>query len=108
VGESRIQEADLLIAVGLRFDDRVTGDLRTTPRAHARFTSKIDAPEINKRRKMDAALVGDAREVWSNCSCIDKKERTAWQSRIAEMKGDSAFAISEPAGHRPPVRRARD
>ncbi len=86
-----IQEADLLIAVGMRFDDRVTGDLRTYAKSARKIHIEIDRAEINKNVKVDAALVGDAREVLEQLlPCIEKKERTAWQSRITEMKGDSA------------------
>jgi acetolactate synthase I/II/III large subunit len=86
-----IQEADLLIAVGMRFDDRVTGDLRTYAKSARKIHIEIDRAEINKNVKVDAALVGDAREILEQLlPCIDKKERTAWQSRITEMKGDSA------------------
>ena len=86
-----IQEADLLIAVGMRFDDRVTGDLRTYAKSARKIHIEIDRAEINKNVKVDAALVGDAREVLEQLlPCIAKKERTAWQSRITEMKGDSA------------------
>ena len=86
-----IQEADLLIAVGMRFDDRVTGDLRTYAKSARKIHIEIDRAEINKNVKVDAALVGDAREVLEQLlPSIDKKERTAWQSRITEMKGDSA------------------
>ncbi len=86
-----IQEADLLIAVGMRFDDRVTGDLRTYAKSARKIHIEIDRAEINKNVKVDAALVGDAREVLEQLlPSIDKKERTVWQSRITEMKGDSA------------------
>jgi acetolactate synthase I/II/III large subunit len=86
-----IQEADLLIAVGMRFDDRVTGDLRTYAKSARKIHIEIDRAEINKNVKVDAALVGDAREVLEQLlPSIDKKERTAWQNRITEMKGDSA------------------
>jgi acetolactate synthase-1/2/3 large subunit len=86
-----IQEADLLIAVGMRFDDRVTGDLRTYAKSARKIHIEIDRAEINKNVKVDAALVGDARQVLEQLlPLIDKKERTAWQSRITEMKGDSA------------------
>ena len=55
-----IQEADLLIAVGMRFDDRVTG----TPHTYAPHAKKIhidiDASELNKNVLVDVAIVGDA------------------------------------------------
>jgi acetolactate synthase-1/2/3 large subunit len=86
-----IQEADLLIAVGMRFDDRVTGDLRTYAKSARKIHIEIDRAEINKNVPVDAALVGDAREVLEQLiPHIEKKERTAWHRRISEMKGDSA------------------
>src|SRR5437868_25695 len=86
-----IQEADLLIAVGMRFDDRVTGDLRTYAKSARKVHIEIDRAEINKNVPVDAALVGDAREVLEQLiPHIEKKERAAWHSRIAEMKGDAA------------------
>ena len=86
-----IQEADLLIAVGMRFDDRVTGDLRTYARSARKIHIEIDRAEINKNVPVDAALVGDAREVLEQLiPHVEKKERAAWHRRIAEMKGDSA------------------
>jgi acetolactate synthase-1/2/3 large subunit len=86
-----IQEADLLIAVGMRFDDRVTGDLRTYAKSARKIHIEIDRAEINKNVPVDAALVGDAREVLEQLlPHIEKKDRTPWQNRISEMKGDSA------------------
>ncbi len=58
-----IQEADLLIAVGMRFDDRVTGDLRTYAKEARKIHIEIDRSEINKNVKVDSALVGDAGQV---------------------------------------------
>jgi len=60
-----IQEADLLIAVGMRFDDRVTGDLRTYARNARKIHIEVDRAEINKNVQVDAALVGDAGETLS-------------------------------------------
>jgi len=86
-----IQEADLLIAVGMRFDDRVTGDLRTYAKSARKIHIEIDRAEINKNVKVDAALVGDAREVLEQLyPHVEKKDRTDWLGRIKEMKGDSA------------------
>ena len=86
-----IQEADLLIAVGMRFDDRVTGDLRTYARTARKIHIEIDRSEINKNVQVDAALVGDAREILEALEPhIITREHGDWLSRIAEMKGDSA------------------
>jgi acetolactate synthase I/II/III large subunit len=86
-----IQEADLLIAVGMRFDDRVTGDLRTYAQSARKIHIEIDRAEINKNVKVDAALVGDAREVLEKLTPhIEARDRGAWIRHIAELKGDSA------------------
>jgi len=86
-----IQEADLLIAVGMRFDDRVTGDLRTYAKGARKIHIEIDRAEINKNVKVDAALVGDAREVLEKLTPhIEARDHGAWIRHINELKGDSA------------------
>jgi len=86
-----IQEADLLIAVGMRFDDRVTGDLRTYAKTARKIHIEIDRSEINKNVPVDAALVGDAREVLEMLlPHIVAREHGDWLGHIAELKGDSA------------------
>jgi acetolactate synthase-1/2/3 large subunit len=86
-----IQEADLLIAVGMRFDDRVTGDLRTYARNARKIHIEVDRSEINKNVKVDAAIVGDAGETLANLlPHIHTRDHNAWVSHIKELKGDSA------------------
>jgi acetolactate synthase-1/2/3 large subunit len=86
-----IQEADLLIAVGMRFDDRVTGDLRTYARDARKIHIEIDRSEINKNVQVDSALVGDAREVLEQLiPAIEQRDRGDWLTHIRELKGDSA------------------
>jgi acetolactate synthase I/II/III large subunit len=86
-----IQEADLLIAVGMRFDDRVTGDLRTYAKDARKIHIEIDRSEINKNVKVDAALIGDAREVLEQLlPCLNHRDRPDWLGHIRELKGDSA------------------
>jgi acetolactate synthase-1/2/3 large subunit len=86
-----IQEADLLIAVGMRFDDRVTGDLRTYAKGARKIHIEIDRSEINKNVKVDAALVGDAREVLEQLlPTLGRSDRADWLAHIRELKGDSA------------------
>jgi acetolactate synthase I/II/III large subunit len=86
-----IQEADLLIAVGMRFDDRVTGDLRTYAKEARKIHIEIDRSEIGKNVKVDSALIGDAREVLEQLlPHVQHRERTDWLGHIRELKGDSA------------------
>jgi acetolactate synthase I/II/III large subunit len=86
-----IQEADLLIAVGMRFDDRVTGDLRTYARTARKIHIEIDRSEINKNVTVDAALVGDAREILELLEPrVATRDHGDWLQYIAGLKGDSA------------------
>ena len=86
-----IQESDLLIAVGMRFDDRVTGDLRTYAKGARKIHIEIDRAEINKNVKVDAALIGDARETLEKLvPHIVNPDRGPWLEHIKELKGDSA------------------
>jgi acetolactate synthase I/II/III large subunit len=86
-----IQESDLLIAVGMRFDDRVTGDLRTYAKGARKIHIEIDRAEINKNVKVDAALIGDARETLEKLiPHICNPDRAPWLAHIKELKGDSA------------------
>ena len=57
-----IQEADLLMAFGMRFDDRVTGNTKTYAPNAKKIHVDIDPSEINKNIPADAAIVADLRE----------------------------------------------
>jgi acetolactate synthase-1/2/3 large subunit len=86
-----IQESDLLIAVGMRFDDRVTGDLRTYAKGARKIHIEIDRAEINKNVRVDAALIGDARETLEKLiPHIVNPDRAPWLAHIKDLKGDSA------------------
>jgi acetolactate synthase I/II/III large subunit len=86
-----IQEADLLLAFGMRFDDRVTGNLKTyAPRAK-KIHVDIDPAEINKNVRVDVALVGDLREVLRRVTPdLERADRGPWLRYIDDLKGDSA------------------
>jgi acetolactate synthase I/II/III large subunit len=86
-----IQEADLLIAVGMRFDDRVTGDLRTYATNARKIHIEVDRSEINKNVKVDAALIGDAGEILAKLvPAVQVREQGDWMAHIKELRGDSA------------------
>jgi acetolactate synthase I/II/III large subunit len=86
-----IQESDLLIAVGMRFDDRVTGDLRTYAKDARKIHIEIDRAEINKNVKVNAAIIGDARETLEALMPhIKGADIEAWHAHIRDLKGDSA------------------
>jgi acetolactate synthase-1/2/3 large subunit len=86
-----VQESDLIVAVGMRFDDRVTGDLRTYATSARKIHIEIDRSEINKNVKVDAALVGDARELLEQLlPCLEPRDRGEWVDYIRTLKGHSA------------------
>jgi acetolactate synthase-1/2/3 large subunit len=86
-----IQEADLILALGMRFDDRVTGNLKTyAPRAR-KIHCEIDPSEVGKNVKVDVALIGDVRQTLAQL--VDKVrpgKHDAWHARINAMKGAAA------------------
>ncbi len=88
---SAIQEADLLIACGMRFDDRVTGTLATYATKAKKIHIEVDPAEINKNVKVDVALVGDLREVLEQLlPRIAGRDGAAWLKSIESSKGASA------------------
>ncbi len=89
-----VQESDLLIVLGARFDDRVTGKLNEfAPNAKV-IHMDIDPAEINKLRKVDIALVGDLKhtlpminkEVDEQFSAIKISNKDDWRKRCLDLK----------------------
>jgi len=86
-----IQGADLLLAFGMRFDDRVTGNLKSYASNARKIHIDIDPAEINKNVKVDVGLVGDLKTILSQIlPSVETRERAEWEEHIAKMKGDSA------------------
>ena len=86
-----IQEADLLIACGMRFDDRVTGSLATYATKAKKIHIDIDPSEINKNVPVQVALIGDlARVLDQLLPLIRPRDGAAWIHAINRMKGDAA------------------
>jgi acetolactate synthase-1/2/3 large subunit len=86
-----IQQADLLLAFGMRFDDRVTGNLAQYAQNAKKIHIEIDPSEINKNVRADVALIGDLRETLDLLlPLLPKKSDTSWIGEVNEMKGDAA------------------
>jgi len=86
-----IMEADLLLAFGMRFDDRVTGNLKTYARNAKKIHVEIDPAEINKNVKVDVALTGDLRKILQELNPrVEPTNRQEWLAYIRRLKGDSA------------------
>ena len=86
-----IQEADLIIAAGMRFDDRVTGNLKSYAANAKKIHIELDPAEVNKNVKVDLALIGDAKEILATLTPrIEQQDNAEWLRRIEELKGVSA------------------
>jgi len=86
-----IQEADLLIALGMRFDDRVTGNLKNYAPNAKKIHVEIDPAEINKNVKVDVALVGDLRKILKEMlPRLEPLTHNEWLEQIRGLKGDTA------------------
>jgi acetolactate synthase-1/2/3 large subunit len=79
-----IQQADLIIGLGLRFDDRVTGNLAAFARGAKVIHVELDPSEIGKNVPVAIGLVGDVREVLrSLLSLVAPRECDGWRAEIA-------------------------
>jgi len=86
-----IQESDLLIALGMRFDDRVTGSLSTYAQKAKKIHIDIDPAEINKNVPVQVALTGDLAAVLDQLlPLVRPRDGAAWLRTIDRMKGDAA------------------
>lgn len=99
-----VTNCDLLIAVAARFDDRVTGDIRTfAPHAHI-IHIDVDPTSISKNVRVDTPIVGDAKDILTALNAlIDTKvtqaqwklKRKAWLAQIATWKGLHSLAYHQ-------------
>jgi acetolactate synthase-1/2/3 large subunit len=87
-----VQECDVLIAVGARFDDRVTGQVATFA-PHARIIHiDVDPSSISKNVHVDIPVVGDAKDILAELTKeVEHRERGPWFAKIAEWKKKYPF-----------------
>ena len=75
----KTNECDVLIAIGMRFDDRVTGNIETYARQAKIIHMDIDPSEINKNVKVDVAVLGDCKETLAELTkLVREKKHTDW------------------------------
>lgn len=86
-----VQEADLIIACGMRFDDRVTGNLKTYSPNSKKIHIEIDASEINKNVKVDVGIHADLRTVLKqiNPGVERGPDRKEWWAKIKDWQEDA-------------------
>ena len=82
-----VEKADLLIAVGMRFSDRVATNANRFARSPKIVHIDIDPAEINKNVRIDYSIVGDVKEVFEILlPHVEQKDRHVWRDDIAEMQ----------------------
>jgi acetolactate synthase I/II/III large subunit len=99
-----LQKADLLIALGTRFDDRVTGKLDTFAPQAAIIHADIDPAEIGKNRLPDVPIVGDVREVLielipaivAEYEAGDRADITGWWQQLDQWRTRYPLGYDEP------------
>ena len=99
-----LQKADLLIALGTRFDDRVTGKLDTFAPGALIVHADIDPAEISKNRRADVPIVGDCREVIADLVAAVRAEHeqgrrpdlTAWRAQLDSWRDTYPRGYDEP------------
>lgn len=100
-----LQKSDLIISLGARFDDRVTGNLDTFAPGALVIHADIDPAEIGKNRHADVPIVGDAKEVISDLLVALQTEADAghtgdyeaWVEFLAGVKKKYALGYDQPA-----------
>lgn len=106
-----LQKADLIVALGARFDDRVTGLLSSFAPNAAVVHADIDPAEIGKNRHVDVPIVGDLKEVMADLLPELAREHTQhgkpdleeWWRQLDEWRATFPLGFDEPAdGHLAP------
>ncbi len=99
-----LQQADLLLALGTRFDDRVTGKLDTFAPGALIVHADIDPAEISKNRRADVPIVGDCREVITDLIAAVRADREqgrqpdlgAWQAQLDNLRTTYPLGYDQP------------
>ena len=94
------QECDVLIAIGMRFSDRVTGNLKTYAKQAKVIHLDIDRSEIDKNVKTDVAVVADCKEsLPAITALLDKNDHQAWRDSFKPLDEMERTKVIEPAIH---------
>ncbi len=101
-----VSQCDLLVAIGARFDDRVTGRLNGFATNAKKIHFDVDPSEINKNVRADLALVGDAREALQALIAVLRRrqpefepERRQWLQRIETWRGEHPLTYDKYANN---------
>ena len=91
-----VSECDLLIAVGVRFSDRVIGDAKRFASNAKILQFDVDPAEINKNIQTDASVIGDIKEILKRVNhLLEQQEHTEWMQHIQEFKDKYPLTYKE-------------
>ena len=94
------QECDVLIAIGMRFSDRVTGNTKTYAKQAKIIHLDIDHSEIDKNVKTDVAVVADCKEsLPAITALLDKNSHAEWRASFKALDEKEREKVIEPAIH---------
>ncbi len=97
-----LNECDLLLGIGMRYDDRVTGNVDTFAENAVIVHVDIDPSEINKNKRADIGVVCDAREMLKRLAeNPERQEFAEWHAQIVEWKTQHPLAYAEDAQIQP-------
>ncbi|MFA6622399.1 MAG: biosynthetic-type acetolactate synthase large subunit, partial [Candidatus Caldatribacteriota bacterium] len=97
-----ISEADLIIALGTRFDDRVTGNIKTFCPKAKYIHVDIDPAEISKNIKINIPIVGDLKYIISKLNqLVEPKKETEWIKNVTELKHNNPLEYKRDDQLRP-------
>ena len=94
------QECDVLIAIGMRFSDRVTGNVKTYAKQAKIIHLDIDRSEIDKNVKTDVAVVADCKEsLPALTALLNPNKHKEWRDSFRELDEKERVKVIEPAIH---------
>jgi acetolactate synthase-1/2/3 large subunit len=94
------QKCDVLIAIGMRFDDRVTGRLDCYAKQAKIIHLDIDPVEINKNVKSDVAIIGDCKKsIPALTALVNKADHSEWKAQFKPLSDKERQEVIEPAIH---------
>ncbi len=91
-----LQNADLIVSIGVRFDDRVTGDTSKFAQKAKIIHLDIDPAAISKIIKVDIPVVGDAKNILTQLNkIVEPGNYTEWNKQVAQWKGKTLFSYTQ-------------
>ncbi|MBL6612738.1 MAG: biosynthetic-type acetolactate synthase large subunit [Reyranella sp.] len=93
-----VNEADLVLALGVRFDDRVTGNVAEFIKRGRIIHIDIDRRELNKNKSVTLPIRADVRQALQQMTVAEPGDYAAWRDRCAKLKEEFPYPVPRPKG----------